>query len=269
MKPIPYTKAIAVGNDFLIVEMEALSINGFEPTTIPEFARSICDRKNGVGADGLEVVSRSGGADAEIHLWNSDGSVAELSGNGTRCVAAYLLSRSEGLDRVTIDTAAGLMKLDLIHAKNDEYMFKMTIKTAGVLESEPVALNIDGSSYLANVINVGNPQCSIVVEDFDFDWLALGDAIERYPLFPEGTNVSFVKVLNRHTIVAKFWERGAGATKSSGTGSVGAAIIGMLTSLLDNPVTVQTDAGDMLVEWADDLFLQGSARLIEKGTFAL
>ncbi|MCB9385336.1 MAG: diaminopimelate epimerase [Bryobacterales bacterium] len=120
----------------------------------------------------------------------------------------------------------------------------------------------------ATILNVGNPQCVLFVDDFDLDWRSLGREIEQHPRFPQRTNVSFVRVVDPHTIEARFWERGAGETASSGTGSTGAAVAAILTGRAESPVRVVTTAGDMILEWAgDDVSLRGPAEVLAQGVF--
>ena len=118
------------------------------------------------------------------------------------------------------------------------------------------------------ILNVGNPQCAVFVENFDFDWAALGASLERHPRFPNRTNVSFVRVIDRHTLDVKFYERGAGVTMSSGTGSTGAAAAARARNLVESPVRVLTPAGDLNLRWeADDILLEGPAEIVAAGEF--
>jgi diaminopimelate epimerase len=122
----------------------------------------------------------------------------------------------------------------------------------------------------ATILNVGNPQCAIFVgsDHFDFDWATLGARVERLPRFPKRTNVSFVRVLDRHTIEARFFERGAGVTMSSGTGSTGAAAAALARGLVESPVCVQTPAGPLHLRWdGPDVFLAGPAEIVARGEF--
>src|SRR5262249_38711673 len=118
------------------------------------------------------------------------------------------------------------------------------------------------------ILNIGNPQCALFVEDFDFDWRAKGAMIERHARFPNRTNVSFIRLLDEHTIDVRFWERGAGETMSSGTGSSGAASAALARGLVTNPVEVRTPAGPLKIRWdGDEIFLAGPAQIIATGEF--
>jgi diaminopimelate epimerase len=266
---IPFAKAQAVGNDFLVVEWTALEELGYAERDLPELARRICDRRFGVGADGLEVVFPSEGANAHIRIFNSDASEAEISGNGTRCVAAWLIAERAVPETLRISTAAGVKSLRLLAREGNVFEFEMGMgKPVWSDDEKETDLDAGGWPRTATILNVGNPQCVLFVDDFDLDWRALGAEIERHPRFPQRTNVSFVRLLDRGTIEARFWERGAGETASSGTGSTGAAVASILTGKADSPVVVKTVAGDMTLEWqGEDAKLRGPAVVLAQGVF--
>ncbi len=268
MGSVPFTKAHASGNDFLIVEKRGLQAAGIETAALPDFAKRICRRHFGVGADGLEIVSETESADAEIHLWNSDGSVAEISGNGTRCTAAYLTAAKRVGERFSISTGAGVKRLELLRNSHPDYKFKMAM---GLPDYEAAAvdaaLDVEGCLRTVTIVNVGNPQCALFVENFAMDWRKLGAAIQRHPRFPGGANVSFIRVIGRNTLDVRFWERGAGETMSSGTGATGAAAAAVITGRAESPVAVKTAAGAMSIEWTDEIYLTGTTAIIADGLY--
>lgn len=271
MHKLKFTKAVAHGNDFVVLERKELNRCGVDEEQFPAFVRSICNRLSGVGADGVEVVSESGSADAEIHLWNSDGSAAELSGNGTRCVAAYLVNANRSVDgKCRIETASGTFELELTNQTPPLYSFKMRMKSP-VYKTKETAIEklqlSQGVELEVVVVDVGNPQCVVFVDSFDIDWQSQGREIENHPRFDNGTNVSFVRVIDNNLIEARFWERGAGATVSSGTGSVGAATAAIITMRCSSPVAIQTSAGNMIVEWSAQLHLSGNAQIVAEGAY--
>src|SRR5262249_35712595 len=155
---------------------------------------------------------------AAIELWNSDGSASEISGNGTRCAAALLVSESRASDLVRIETGAGVKTLRLLDHEEDSYSLEMNMGRANIEELH-AAIVPERESV---ILNVGNPQCAVFTDSFDFDWRSLGAHLERHPHFPNRTNVSFIRVVDEHTLDVRFFERGAGETMSSGTGSTGA-----------------------------------------------
>lgn len=254
---IPFTKLHGAKNDFLLSPAAAAPAAG-----LPELAISICDRYTGIGGDGWMLVDATpgDGYDASIRLFNSDGSEPELSGNGTRCAAYLLLMKTPEKNEVRIRTAAGIKHLRVIRRSGLEFQFEMNM---GHVAIERLHATVQGRD--AVLVNPGNPQCAMPVADFDFDWRAVGAATERDPMFPNRTNVSFVRRVDAHTIDVRFWERGAGETNSSGTGSTGAAAAAVARGLVAWPVTVQTPAGALELRQADVIYLTGPAQLTGTG----
>jgi diaminopimelate epimerase len=251
---IPFTKAHGARNDFLLTWREQL------PSTFdaPAAAIAICDRHTGAGADGWLLVSGS-----SIELWNSDGSRSEISGNGTRCAAAFLIEAGRADEDVRIMTGAGLKHLRLLERNGRRFSFEMNMGQATLQDLHTTILDLD-----ATILNVGNPQCAVFVQNFDLDWRSLGAALERHPRFPNRTNVSFIKVLDDHTLDVRFFERGAGETMSSGTGSTGAAAAAFARGLVQNPIRVITPAGPLELRWEHhDILLAGPAEIVASGEF--
>ena len=261
---VPFTKAHGQKNDFLLTPSSAVPPG--DPAAI---ARAICHRHTGIGADGWYIVS-PGDQDcvAAVRLINSDGSGSEVSGNGTRCVAAYLLQNGLKADEIRIRTGAGSKVLKVLGKHGGEWHFEMNM--GGVYYPGDVyqQLPLASGALDVTVLNVGNPQCAVFVEDFEFDWRATGAAIEWHQWFPQRTNVSFVRRVDGHTVEVRIWERGAGETLSSGTGSTGAAFAALARGLVQSPVRVITPAGhlDLRLE-ADELLLTGPAAIIGAGEF--
>jgi diaminopimelate epimerase len=255
---IPFVKLHGAKNDFLLTYIEDAPTNGF-----PEIAVGICDRYTGVGGDGWMLIDRAAGPgyDASIRLFNCDGSEPELSGNGTRCAAALLLrDRIDG--EVGIRTGAGIKQLTLIERVGSEYWFRMDMGEVRVVD-----LQASVQGHDAVIIDAGNPQCAVMVKDFDFDWRALGASIERDPRFPKRTNVSFVRSVDKNTIDVRFWERGAGETNSSGTGSTGAAVAASARGLVESPIMVDTPAGPLYIRLEGKTLLTGPAEFVAEGSY--
>ncbi len=268
--PIPFTKAQAVGNDFLIVEWEALVRLGIEEAGLPGLARSICDRHYGVGADGLEVLfsAPDDKAHAFLRLFNPDGSEAELSGNGTRCVAAYLVAGKRAPEHLRLATKAGVKALRLIERSGQTFLFEMGMGRPEYHKEEVCCdLATKAATHEVTLVNVGNPQCVLLVDDFDFDWRGLGREIETLPRFPNRTNVACVIVVVRHASDVRVWERGVGETLSSGTGSTGAGVAAILSGQVESPVRIQTLAGDLRLAWEDEVTLEGPAEITAHGEY--
>ncbi|MGD0616089.1 MAG: hypothetical protein ABSB67_00350, partial [Bryobacteraceae bacterium] len=207
---IPFTKAHGAGNDFLLTWTELAPAHH-----LPDVARAICERHTGVGADGWMLV------DARDPLRSG-----KASG-----------------DAVHIRTGAGVKELRLMEWSGARYTFEMNM---GQPRGEGIQTLL---GMEVTILDVGNPQAAILVEEFPANWRELGAAIERHPMFPNRTNVSFVRVLDEHTIDVVFYERGVGETMSSGTGSTGAAAAAILRGLAKSPVRVMTPAGDLHLRW--------------------
>jgi diaminopimelate epimerase len=259
---VPFTKAHGAKNDFLLTWASAAPRTGLN-----EIAIAICDRHTGIGADGWMVVNPAVGDDpASIRLINSDGSDAELSGNGTRCAAALLIEAGHNEELVPIVTGAGLKRLKLLGREDNRYFLEMNMG-APVVESREFFV-LDDQTFDVTILNVGNPQCAIFVEELPQDWRQIGAAIERHAKFPNRTNVSFVKYVGPNAIDVRFFERGAGETMSSGTGSTGAAAAAVARGLVTSPVVVHTPAGDLRLHWdGGEAYLAGPAEIVAKGEF--
>ena len=276
MGSLSFTKAHGAGNDFLIVERSDMDALGIRVGDIPRLATNVCDRRFGIGADGLEAVGGSAieGVVASAHLWNSDGSEAEISGNGTRCVAAYLAELGKAQGRFLIETGAGVREVEAMRISHPDYEFRMTSEEAScrVLDDDLV-LDVLGARRKVTAVDVGNPQCVCRVDSFEFDWTAVGAAMERHPHFSHGSNVSFVKVRPdsgaESVLEVRFWERGAGETLSSGTGSLGAAVAARHHRWIGSEATIRTQGGDLTVDWVDGIRLTGPARIVARGQYEI
>ncbi|HWR37147.1 MAG TPA: diaminopimelate epimerase [Clostridia bacterium] len=255
---IPFVKGSACGNDFLIVD------GAYAGNDIAALTRRMCDRNNGVGADGVEWLYPSETADARIRLVNADGSDAELSGNGTRCVAAHIAFES-GLQRILIATDAGVKTCELTSREGP--LFEFTTAMGAPKVSGAVELAIGGNVVTGVPVSMGNPHFVVFVNEFQPGWQALAEGIQRQPLFPQGTNVEFVRVLNSGEIEIRIFERGAGETLSSGTGSSASAAAAIATGRVMRTLQVHTPGGSQQVRWEDELFLTGPARLVCRGEF--
>lgn len=266
MITIPFTKAHGARNDFLLT----WSHKAPSETMLPSAARAICDRNAGAGADGwLLVAGPISGNPASIRLFNPDGGEAEISGNGTRCAAAFLCDAGLESGEIVIQTGAGPKQLRLLGRQGLKFLFEMNMGEAAI---EPdhlrFKLPLPDGPVECTILWVGNPQCAFFVEDFGFDWKAMGAMVERHPQFPRRTNVSFVRVVDRHALDVRFFERGAGFTMSSGTGSTGAVAAAMARGLVQSPVTVKTLAGPL--EFTADgntLQMRGPAEIVAGGEF--
>jgi diaminopimelate epimerase len=264
---IPFVKAHACGNDFLIIE-ETLAQRRHA-----DLARKLCVRNTSVGADGIEFLERKPNGEFFLRLFNADGSEAELSGNGTRCVAAWLAS-SENLQHVALGTHGGVRTCQVIEARDPFFLIESEMGVPRVMQRTielPGIGNIPGA-----MVNVGNPHFVLFVESDDFSahgksWQDLGARISASPLFPHGTNVEFVRVLSPTQIAFRIFERGCGPTTSSGTGTCASSAAAMALRGVERSLTAIAEGGEQQTIWpaADAVMrLTGPAEIICRGEVA-
>ena len=281
---VRFTKAHGLGNDFLLVDADEVA--DLPPDLL---AREICDRYTGVGADGLVVLSPSSTADATFRIYNSDGSEATLSGNAVRCAAALLMLRAERAGqktapRIRLETRVGARTLHFLERRGPEWIFRTDIGKPGfaalgvpfrppTAPREPILdfpLPVGDVIIPVTVLSMGNPQCMVILPpESTLNWMAVGPDIERHPFFPNRTNVGFVRILANDQIEARFWERGAGHTLASGTGSCACAVAAHLAGKTGRRVRVHLERGVLEVHWRDDdmVELTGPAEIVAEGDF--
>jgi len=255
---IPFVKASACGNDFLIIDgMHA-------PSDIASFCRRICHRHEGVGADGVEWLFPSTDADVRARLFNADGSEAEISGNGTRCVAAYLCSQ-QPKEKVVIQTGAGVKTCSLISHHDTVFEFEIDMGEPQV--GDEFSIRLAFREVRGIPVSMGNPHYVVFVNEFAPGWQAEAAEIGRHHDFKHGINVELVIPDKKDRIETRFFERGVGETQSSGTGSCAAAVASIATRRAVSPVRVQAPGGTQIVRWEREVFLRGTAQLICRGEF--
>ncbi len=262
---LPVAKAHAYGNDFLLVPGNAArAFTGRQD--FPAFARTLCDRHHGVGADGLilhDVRERG----ATMQLFNADGSPSELSGNGLRCLAA-LVARAQELGsgtEVTIDTGAGAKTLELLECEGSRFTFRAALGPPE--DVRQVSISADGHSLTASVLRLGNPQCIVLgplPEPERFH--RLGPMLATHPMFPAGTNVAFAHSAAPDRVRILIWERGVGPTSSSGTGTSASAVAAAVHGGAAREIDVIAPEGTQRVEWrSDGVYLTGWAEILLEG----
>jgi len=258
-RTIPFVKASACGNDFLLIDGTGA------PPDAAEFTRRICDRHDGVGADGVEWMFPHKSADLEIRLINADGSEADISGNGTRCVAAYLCAE-RGLDKISILTGAGLKTCTLTARHEREYEFEMEMGAAEVWPE--LSISLGGGTVRGIPVSIGNPHYVMFVDEIPLGWKALAARIQDSGQFKQGVNVELVKLGSPRDLNVVFFERGVGETRSSGTGSCASAAAAMATGRAQSPVRVHAAGGMQTVQKDGGKFsLRGPAQLVCRGGF--
>jgi diaminopimelate epimerase len=264
---VPFTKASACGNDFLLVEA------AYASGDLAALTRRLCDRHRGVGADGVEWLFPDAEADVMARLINADGSEAEISGNGTRCVAAEICSRQDKTE-VVVRTGAGLKTCRLVGRTGSTFEFETDMgqpEVGGELSIETMWVRAMGTR-----VSMGNPHFVIFVENFQDGWQRQAALIGTQPQFPQGTNVEYVvvrpankgaKERGENEIEIRLFERGVGETESSGTGSCAAAVAAIARGRVASPVTVIAPGGAQTVRWEDQVYLRGPATLVCRGEF--
>ena len=268
---IPFFKAHACGNDFLVVTENAAAGRDWA-----ELTRALCARNTGVGADGVEFFAWTGAKTGRIRLHNADGSVAEISGNGTRCVAAWMSSMisAKAGDELRIETDAGLRSCRINNIRTDAGYSVDVTTGMGIPSARPKTVKLaDGRTIDGVAVSTGNPHFVTVVESATFSiagesWEKIGAQICTHPDFPNQTNVEFVRVLSRSEIEIRIFERGVGPTTSSGTGTSASATAAIAFHNCSSPLRVVAPGGAQSVSWGGpgtELELTGPATLIARG----
>jgi diaminopimelate epimerase len=259
-RPLAITKAHAYGNDFL------LTPDAGAAGELSALARALCNRHEGIGADGL-ILYELRGRGAAMRLLNADGSWSELSGNGLRCLAA-LVARAHQLApgmTVHVETQAGPRTLDFLAQDGERYEFRAAMGApAGLREVEIAVL---GETIVASVMTIGNPQCIVLGRLPDAArFEALGPALATHPMFAAGTNVEFVQIDAPDRVRILIWERGVGPTSSSGTGSSASAVAAAAFGGAARSIDVVAPGGIQHVEWRQDgVYLTGWAEIVLDG----
>jgi len=265
---IQFVKAHACGNDFLVVDVKQV---GAEKQR--ELAVNLCARNTGVGADGVEYLEWTGERSGKIRLFNADGSIAEISGNGTRCVAAWMAYEKKlgAGDTITLETDAGARECRIVQAEGHQFQITSRMGTPSI-KTRSVKLN-DGTLVDGVVVSIGNPHFVIFVQDAAFtshgkSWQEIGEEICFHKDFPEQTNVEFVRVINANEIEIRIFERGVGPTTSSGTGTCATSAATISHRGGGARLLVRAPGGEQRVEWHSgdsEILLTGPAALIATG----
>ncbi|MBX3289101.1 MAG: diaminopimelate epimerase [Acidobacteria bacterium] len=283
MSSIHFTKFHGFENDYIVIERSAIPAD----TDLSELAKAICHRHTGAGADGIAVIEKKDGVDADYfcEIVNPDGSYAGFSGNGTRCAVAYIYKNGWNGNELRLETRSGIKDFTLIeNGGNGCYWFEAAIGKPLFSGSEvPIAtdeptdtvidlpVRLDDGVFLMSGVNVGNPVAVAFVGDFDFDWRKYGRELEVHPLFPEKANIVFIRVIDRENIEIRIWERAAGETAASGTCASGSAVLSALTGRTERTVSVISPGGTTEIHWRDDdeILLTGRADLSYSGVWPL
>jgi diaminopimelate epimerase len=277
-----FTKMHGAGNDYIYVDCFSNPV----PHNVAELARKISDRRFGVGADGLILICPSERADAEMRMFNADGSPAEMCGNGIRCVAKFVYDHNIcRRDSLTVESAGRVRTLELQHPNGVVNQVRVDMgepilvpaQVPTTLQSakgaaEPVVdapLTVGGREMRVTCVSMGNPHCVVFVDDANDDWvLGVGPKAEVDAHFPKRVNVEFVEVLGRGELRQRTWERGSGETFACGTGACAVCVAGVLTGRTDRNVKIHLLGGDLSIEWNEvnnHVYMTGPAAEVFSG----
>ena len=275
-----FTKMQGIGNDYVYV-------NCFQETVEHpgEVAKLVSDRHFGIGSDGLILIKPSDVADFEMDMYNSDGSRGAMCGNGIRCVAKYVYDYGlTDKTSITVNTASGIKYLDLTIEDGKAVQIRVNmgapilepfkipvISEKEIVLDEPILA--DGKEYRITAVSMGNPHAVTYIDDVKgLDIEKNGPQFEHHPIFPDRVNAEFVKVLDRHTVEMRVWERGAGETLACGTGACAVAVASILNGLTEDEVTVKLLGGDLKIYWdrkENLVYMTGPAEVVFDGEIKL
>ena len=280
MKELEFVKAQGIGNDFII--LDCLRDNPGD-ANLADLAVRLCDRNFGIGGDGLILVLPSERADYRMRVINSDGSEAEMCGNGIRCFARYLFDRGLAGESVAVETLAGVKTVAVTARDGRGVQFTVDMGVPGLEAEEiPVSgcegkvisrpLEVDGARFSITCVSMGNPHCVIFANSSDAPverstLERLGPKIENHQAFPNKTNVEFARAVNDRELQVSVWERGAGITLACGTGACASVVAGVLNGRMDRKATVHLPGGDLLIDWREDgsVYMTGPAEEVFTG----
>jgi len=282
-----FIKMHGLGNDFILIDCMEQEIN-VQKSAFSEFAKRLCNRRFGIGADQLLLLYPSDIADFKMRIFNADGGEVEMCGNGIRCLAKYIWDRKlSDKNTLHIETLAGIIKPekagDMVRVDMGEPIFEpekipVNIQQSAVSSQQSAEkisnlvidypLNIDDKEFKITCVSMGNPHTIIVVDDVsNFPVPYYGPMIESHPIFPKRTNVEFIEVSNSTEITMRVWERGSGETMACGTGASAAAVAASIKGLTGRSVTVHLLGGDLYIDWAaaDHVYMTGPAVKVFEG----
>ena len=262
---LPFLKMHGLGNDFVIIDARAS-----EFLITAETARAIGHRNFGVGCDQLAVLTTSSEADVDVAFWNSDGSMAEACGNASRCIGRLIMEES-GKGLVSLRTNRGILPVQDVDGNFlTVNMGQPQLTWSDVPLAQDVDLTMLPIDGTPGAVGIGNPHCVFVVDDFEsMDLPKLGAFYEHHALFPERTNVEFIKILDSQNIRMRVWERGGMITLACGSGACAAVVVAHRKGLTEREVTVHLDGGPLMISWRDDgVWMTGTTQLVFSGTLS-
>lgn len=274
-----FTKMTGLGNDYIYVDCTS----GVKLKNIPELTKRISDRHFGIGADGLILIDKpeNSNSDFKMRIFNSDGSEAEMCGNGIRCVAKLIHDNElSNKDKISIETLAGIKKVKILEDEDGkcnevivdmgEPIFQDNNIPYDLYEpfNKNLILDVGEEKMRFTVVSMGNPHAVTFVQDLEnIPIEKIGPMIENNPIFPNRTNVEFAQVIDKNNIKVRVWERGVGETFACGTGACAAVVAGGINGYTDENVSVNLRGGELKIEWGKDnhIYMQGPATTVYEG----
>ena len=271
-----FAKYHGLGNDFVLVDATRQELPDFSRA-----ARAVCDRRFGIGADGLILLWPLDKENVKMRIFNSDGSEAEMCGNASRCVPLFLQEKGfTTTPHLTLHTLAGPIVTDIIDPAERLVRVDMGVPrlTRGEIPVQgnatekaiEVPLEVNGQSLTGTAVSMGNPHFVIFVPDISQIALEkIGPQIETHPFFPRKTNVEFVQVIDEHTLRMRVWERGAGITQACGTGACATLVAAVLTGHSQPQADILLDGGTLHIEWPQQahVWMTGPAQKVYEGVY--
>ena len=275
-----FTKMTGLGNDYIYIDCT----DGTKIKNVQELTKKLSNRHFGIGSDGLILIynSDNDNSDYKMRIFNSDGTEAEMCGNGIRCVAKLIHDKSlSKKDKISIETLSGIKKVKLLEDENGkcnevivdmgEPMFQDKNIPYNVYEpfNKDLDIDVNEEKMRFTVVSMGNPHAITFIENVDdFNIEKYGPIIEKNPIFPNRTNVEFVEVIDKNNIKVRVWERGVGETFACGTGACAAVVASGLNGYTGENVTVNLPGGKLQIEWGKDnhIYMQGTATKVFDGT---
>ncbi len=270
-----FAKFEATANDFIIIDGIEKPINIDASTVV-----TLCDRRRGIGADGILIILPSNKGHFRMRIFNADGSEAEMCGNGIRALCLFALEKGISSEKtLLVETQAGIKSVDYRGRKGNEHFFRVDMGVPGLKRKDipligdpqsdanqiPVPL-ADGSKVLVTCVSMGNPHCVVFVDDLEsFPVEKIGPELETHMLFPERTNVEFVKVDRDDRLKVRVWERGVGETMSCGTGACASLVASRIQGLSGPGALVELAGGTLEVLWENNVYMTGPARHVFDG----
>ncbi len=268
---INFTKMHGLGNDFIFIDGRKLKIPNFK-----KVAKSLCNRRFGIGADQILILGNSRKADFRMEIYNADGGEVEMCGNGLRCLTKYVMDHKLSKKaEMRVETRAGVQTVRALprgryQVDMGEPIMKgpdIPVRLSGRIINRPI--RVDGREFRATCLSMGNPHCVVFVEDLkNYPVAKNGPVIETGQIFPKKTNVEFVKVISSTELEMRVWERGAGETLACGSGACAAAVAAALNGFVERKVQVHLAGGTLQIEWPREtnrVLMTGLAETVFEG----